>query len=165
MLANITRLFAEFCVNGITVDRERCELMEQSSALATPLAPISGYALAADISRRRSAAADDCELVLEKGIHREELDQILSPHELTEPGVAGGFRMPRIPEGYEPRPARSAAGSRGVGPVAADRPIGLARPSCSPGERARRASVEARHQRLESRPIRSWGERKRRISR
>ena len=28
--------------------------------------------------------------------------QILDPHELTEPGIAGGFRFePRMPEGYK----------------------------------------------------------------
>ena len=32
-----------------------------------------------------------------------ELDQLLAPHELTEPGVAGGFRFtPKLPEGYKP---------------------------------------------------------------
>ena len=106
MMANMTRLFADFCVRGITVDRERCELlMEQSSALATPLAPYLGYALAADISKEAVRSGKTIrELVLEKGIFtKEELDQILSPHELTEPGVAGGFRFtPRLPEGYEP---------------------------------------------------------------
>jgi aspartate ammonia-lyase len=106
MLANMTRLFTDFCVGGITVDRERCELlMERSSALATPLAPYLGYALAADISKESVRSGKTIrELVLEKGIFtREELDQILSPHELTEPGVAGGFRFtPRLPEGYEP---------------------------------------------------------------
>ena len=31
-----------------------------------------------------------------------EVDQILDPHELTEPGVAGDFRFePRMPEGYK----------------------------------------------------------------
>jgi len=43
------------------------------------------------------------ELVIEKGIFsRADLDEILSPRELTEPGVAGGFRFePTMPEGYE----------------------------------------------------------------
>jgi aspartate ammonia-lyase len=106
MMANMTRLFADFCVSGITVDRERCELlMEESSALATPLAPYLGYALAADISKEAVKSGKTIrELVLEKGIFtKEELDQILSPHELTEPGIAGGMRFtPRLPEGYEP---------------------------------------------------------------
>ena len=41
---------------------------------------------------------------LEKGIFtKDELDAILSPYELTEPGIAGGLRFkPRLPEGYEP---------------------------------------------------------------
>jgi len=33
----------------------------------------------------------------------EELDELLAPHELTEPGVAGGFRFtPKLPEGTKP---------------------------------------------------------------
>jgi hypothetical protein len=51
------------------------------------------------------------ELVLDKGIFDQEaLDAILDPFELTEPGVAGGFRYePTMPEGY----------SRPTGPVGA----------------------------------------------
>ena len=54
------------------------------------------------------------ELVLEKGIFtKDELDVILDPHELTEPGVAGGFRYePRMPEGFERPTGRSAAAGR-----------------------------------------------------
>jgi hypothetical protein len=53
---------------------------------------------------------------VEKGIFSaEELDQILDPHELTEPGVAGGFRFePRMPEGYT-RPAGPTGGGGGGG--------------------------------------------------
>ena len=44
------------------------------------------------------------EIVLERGIFSaEDLDQLLAPKELTEPGVAGGFRFtPNLPEGYKP---------------------------------------------------------------
>ena len=42
------RQFAVECVAGIEADVERCRmLLEQSSAMATPLAPYIGYALAA----------------------------------------------------------------------------------------------------------------------
>ena len=35
-------------------------------------------------------------------LSEEEVNQILDPHELTNPGVAGGFRFePRMPEGYK----------------------------------------------------------------
>jgi aspartate ammonia-lyase len=99
------RQFARECVAGIEADVERCaQLLEQSSAMATPLAPYIGYALAADIAKEAVATGKTIrQLVLEKGIfEQEELDQILDPHELTEPGVAGNFRFePRMPEGYE----------------------------------------------------------------
>ena len=46
------RQFARECVAGIEADEERAAwLLEQSSAMATPLAPYIGYALAADIAK------------------------------------------------------------------------------------------------------------------
>jgi aspartate ammonia-lyase len=99
------RQFARECVAGIEADVERCaELLEQSSAMATPLAPYIGYALAASIAKEAVASGRTIrELVLDKGIFSaHDLDAILDPFELTQPGVAGGFRYePRMPEGYE----------------------------------------------------------------
>jgi len=113
ILANGCRQFARECVAGIEADVERCaRLLEESSAMATPLAPYIGYALAADIAKEAVATGKTIRaLVLEKGVFsREELDRILDPHELTEPGVAGGFRFdPRMPEGYE-RPSGPVGG-------------------------------------------------------
>jgi aspartate ammonia-lyase len=113
LLANGCRQFARECVAGIEADVERCAmLLEQSSAMATPLAPYIGYALAADIAKEAVATGKTIrQLVLEKEVFSaEELDQILDPHELTEPGVAGGFRFePRMPEGYE-RPTGPVSG-------------------------------------------------------
>jgi aspartate ammonia-lyase len=106
ILANMSRAFAEFCVSGIEANRERAtELMERSSALATPLAPYLGYALAAEISKQAVREGRTIrEIVVERGIFTpDELDVLLAPHELTEPGVAGAFRFkPRLPAGYEP---------------------------------------------------------------
>jgi aspartate ammonia-lyase len=99
------RAFAESCVSGIAANRERAELlMERSSALATPLAPYLGYALAADISKQAVREGRTIrEIVIERGIFTAaELDELLAPAELTEPGVAGGMRFePRMPEGYQ----------------------------------------------------------------
>ena len=99
------RQFARECVAGIEADVDRAAwLLEQSSAMATPLAPYLGYALAADIAKEAVATGKTIrQLVIEKGIFTEdEVNQILDPHELTEPGVAGGFRFePRMPEGYK----------------------------------------------------------------
>ena len=105
ILTNGCRVFARECVAGIEADKERSAwLLEQSSAMATPLAPYIGYALAADIAKEAVATGKTIrELVVEKGVFtQDEVDQILDPHELTEPGVAGGFRFePRMPEGYK----------------------------------------------------------------
>jgi aspartate ammonia-lyase len=106
IMTNMSRAFAEFCVTGIEANRERArDLMERSSALSTPLAPYLGYALAADISKQAVREGRTIrEIVIERGIFSaEDLDQLLAPHELTEPGVAGGFRFtPKLPEGYKP---------------------------------------------------------------
>ncbi|MEX2546884.1 MAG: aspartate ammonia-lyase [Chloroflexota bacterium] len=105
ILINGTRQFARQCVSGIEADVERSAwLLEQSSAMATPLAPYIGYALAADIAKEAVATGKTIRaLVVEKGVFTaDEIEQILDPHELTEPGVAGGFRFePRMPEGYK----------------------------------------------------------------
>ena len=106
ILTNMSRAFAEFCVTGIEANRARArDLMERSSALSTPLAPYLGYALAADISKQAVREGRTIrEIVIERGIFSaEDLDQLLAPHELTEPGVAGGFRFtPKLPDGYKP---------------------------------------------------------------
>ncbi|MGA2514202.1 MAG: aspartate ammonia-lyase [Candidatus Limnocylindrales bacterium] len=106
ILTNMSRAFAEFCVTGIEANRERArDLMERSSALSTPLAPYLGYALAAEISKQAVREGRTIrEIVIERGIFTsEDLDALLAPHELTEPGVAGGFRFtPKLPEGYKP---------------------------------------------------------------
>ncbi len=106
ILRNMLRAFAAFAVTGIEANRERArDLMEHSSALSTPLAPYLGYALAAEISKQAVRERRTIrEIVIERGIFTaEELDELLAPHELTEPGVAGGFRFhPRLPEGVKP---------------------------------------------------------------
>ena len=99
------RQFARECVAGIEADEERAAwLLEQSSAMATPLAPYIGYALAADIAKEAVRTGKTIrQLTIEKGVFTEdEISQILDPHELTEPGVAGGFRFePKMPDGYK----------------------------------------------------------------
>jgi aspartate ammonia-lyase len=99
------RQFARECVVGIEADTERAAwLLEQSSAMATPLAPYIGYALAADIAKEAVKTGKTIrQLVVEKGVFtQQEVDAILDPHELTEPGIAGGFKYePKMPDGYK----------------------------------------------------------------
>jgi fumarate hydratase class II len=52
LLASASRVFADRCVAGLAVNRDRCEsLVEQSLAMCTSLAPIIGYDAAADIAK------------------------------------------------------------------------------------------------------------------
>ena len=86
LLANVCRVFADKCVAGIEADVERCRsYAERSSAIATALNPIIGYAKAADIVHR---ALDErrsiIELVIEDGILDEaEARSVLDPLKLT----------------------------------------------------------------------------------
>ena len=52
LLSSAARVFADRCVAGLAVNRERCEsLVEQSLAMCTSLAPIVGYDVAAEIAK------------------------------------------------------------------------------------------------------------------
>ena len=74
LLARVCRVFEERCVVGIEADEERCrEYAERTSALATALNPIIGYAEAAElvhvaVEQRRSII----DVVLEAGVLEEE---------------------------------------------------------------------------------------------
>jgi fumarate hydratase, class II len=88
LLANVCRVFADKCVAGIVADEERCRAYaERSSAIATALNPIIGYAKAAEIVHR---ALDErrsiIDLVIEQRVLAEdEARQILDPMRLTGP--------------------------------------------------------------------------------
>ncbi len=100
ILASMCRVFARTAVSGVTAnDAHATSLVEQSSAMATPLAPYLGYALAAEISKESVTAGKTIrQIIVERGIFTpEELDEILDPWELTTPGIAGRMKYtPRI---------------------------------------------------------------------
>ncbi|MET0147051.1 MAG: class II fumarate hydratase [Ilumatobacteraceae bacterium] len=88
LLANVCRLFADRCVRGIEADVERTRrYAERSSALATALNPIIGYARAAELVHR--ALDEDrsiIELVIEEGVLApDEARRVLDPLRLTGP--------------------------------------------------------------------------------
>ncbi len=90
ILANVSRLLAERCVDGITARRERCaELVEKSLALVTSLAPKIGYDRAAEIAKESWKTGRTVrELAKEKGVlPAEELDEALDSRKMTEGGV------------------------------------------------------------------------------
>ncbi len=85
-------IFRRRCISGIEVNQKRCkELLEDSLSLLTALNPYLGYQLTTEIAKE--VLNDDKsvkEVVLKRGLFSlEELDQILSPSQMTQPGIAG----------------------------------------------------------------------------
>ncbi len=92
ILTNGVRVFVERCVRGITANVARCrELAERSMGLATALNPYIGYAAAAKVAQEALARGVSLrQVVLEKGLlTAEQLDKLLDPFAMTEPGIPG----------------------------------------------------------------------------
>src|SRR6202000_3243219 len=93
ILANVSRLLAERCVEGITANRERClELVERSLAMVTSRVPSIGCDAAAEIAKESVKTGRTVrELCREKGVLPEaELARALDPWSMTEGGVHAG---------------------------------------------------------------------------
>jgi fumarate hydratase class II len=92
ILANVSRLLARRTVDGITANRERCEeLVEQSLALVTSLAPKIGYDKAAEIAKESWKTGRPVrELARERQVlPDDELEAALDAHAMTEGGIQG----------------------------------------------------------------------------
>ncbi|MFH1085788.1 MAG: aspartate ammonia-lyase [Chloroflexota bacterium] len=92
VLTNGVTAFTERCVRGIQANVERCrDLAERSLGLATALNPYIGYAAAAEVAKealRRGVSLR--QVVLEKGyLTEEQLNRVLDPFRMTEPGIPG----------------------------------------------------------------------------
>ena len=84
--------FTEKCLKGLGANEQRCqELVEQSLALCTPLAPEIGYDQAAHLAHLAYESGRTVrEVALELGILPEEkLQEILNAEEMTRPGIPG----------------------------------------------------------------------------
>jgi len=82
LLASSARLFAERCVDGLTANTQRCaELVEQSLAMVTSLAPDLGYDRAAELAKQAfTEGVTIRELCLrEKVLSEKELNRLLDP--------------------------------------------------------------------------------------
>jgi fumarate hydratase class II len=89
-LANGVKLFAEKCVEGLEVDRDRCrELVGRSLMLVTALNPHIGYDQAAAIAKEALRTGRTLrELVLERKLmDAATLDLALDPLAMTHPGA------------------------------------------------------------------------------
>ena len=92
-LANSVRVFTEKAVVGVTANKERAEsLVEWSMSMVTSLAPVIGYDAAAKLAKRAvdegRTVRDLC--VSENVLPLEQLNDLLDPRKMTEPGVGAG---------------------------------------------------------------------------
>ncbi|WP_375490524.1 class II fumarate hydratase [uncultured Jatrophihabitans sp.] len=92
LLANVSRVFADRCISGITANVERCrEFAESSPSIVTPLNHYVGYDEAAKIAKQALAQRKTIrEVVVERGhvpdaISEEKLDEVLDVLSMTHP--------------------------------------------------------------------------------
>jgi fumarate hydratase class II len=94
LLANVSRLFADRCIDGIIANEERCrEFAESSPSIVTPLNKYIGYEEAAKVAKQALAERKTIkQVVLERGyveagkITAEQLDEALDVLSMTRPG-------------------------------------------------------------------------------
>ncbi|HEX7090666.1 MAG TPA: class II fumarate hydratase [Longimicrobiales bacterium] len=94
LLARAADVFAVKCVSGITANEARCrELLEDNLALGTALAPRIGYDAAAAVAKEAHAQGRTVREVAraKQLLPDEELEAVLDPRAMTEPGIPGGI--------------------------------------------------------------------------
>lgn len=92
MLINAVHLLNEKCIKGIEADTARCRRwLEESHSFITALTPHLGYDQAAELVKKASRENKNLrEVIIEAGLFSaEDLAAIITPGELTRPGVAG----------------------------------------------------------------------------
>ena len=90
LLKNCVQKFTESCISGIVANEGRCRrYLDESLGLVTVLAPYVGYNASAAIAKESVASGRSIrEIVLEQNLMAvEELDNIMQPDHLTEPGL------------------------------------------------------------------------------
>jgi len=90
LLKNCVQKFTESCISGIVANEGRCRrYLDDSLGLVTVFAPYIGYNASAAIAKESVASGRSIrEIVLEQGLMAvEELEKIMQPEHLTEPGL------------------------------------------------------------------------------
>lgn len=91
IMTNVFTVFREYCVTGITANKERLEnYVNNSVGIITAINPHVGYEVAAGIAKEAiSTGRPVRDIVLERQVLSEsELDRILDPFKMTAPGIA-----------------------------------------------------------------------------
>ncbi len=83
--------FSEQCVKGLRATERGPQTAERGLAIATALAPVIGYDAAAAIAKEAAASGRTVREVAGERteLSPEELDRILDPTSMTEPGLGG----------------------------------------------------------------------------
>lgn len=89
-LSYAVQTFVDNCIVGITANEDRCRyLVENSVGTITAICPHVGYEKAATIAKEAMATGESVRsLILKENLlTEEELDEILEPTHMTEPGI------------------------------------------------------------------------------
>ncbi len=93
------RIFYEKCIRGLTANQERCrQMVEESLGIITAISPHIGYEAASRVAEKALETGRPLrQILLEEGmLSSKELDIILDPLEMTEPGIAGAELLRKI---------------------------------------------------------------------
>ena len=83
--------FSARCIEGLEATERGPQQVEQGLMLATALAPLIGYDDAAKLAKEALRSGRTIrELALERGMDPAELDRVLDPAAMTEPGLGAG---------------------------------------------------------------------------
>lgn len=99
IMNNAFRSFTDFCLKGIEANEDRLkEYVEKSVGLLTAVNPHIGYEVASRIAREAILKGKSIrELCLQYDVlTEEEIDLILNPYEMTNPGISGGALTERV---------------------------------------------------------------------
>lgn len=91
-LTAAVKTLVDNCIVGITANEKHCkDMVDNSVGVITAICPYVGYEKAADIAKEALKSGQSVrELILEKGVmNEEELNTILDPYTMTEPGIVG----------------------------------------------------------------------------
>ncbi|MEB1807641.1 MAG: aspartate ammonia-lyase [Bacillaceae bacterium] len=92
ILQNGIKVFRQYTIEGITANIEKCrDMVERSVGIITAINPHVGYETASRIAKEAIQTDRPVrEICIERGIlSEEELNEILDPKEMTNPGIAG----------------------------------------------------------------------------
>jgi len=92
MMTNVLTVFRKYCVAGIEANKEQMQdYVNRSIGIITAINPHIGYEAAASIAKEALATGEPVRNLCEqRGIlTNAELDEILDPNEMTEPGISG----------------------------------------------------------------------------